>query len=245
MEHREYLRLVDGADTAVLFIHGILGTPNHFAAFLPLVPPNWSVHNLLLDGHGKGVRDFSRTSMERWQAQVEEAAQNLEKTHKRLLIIGHSMGTLLAIRWALRPESKAAGLFLLACPLKLRLRFRMVATSAKVYWGWVRPGDRPAQAAMEACGIHHEWQLWRYMGWIPRFLELFQQIRWTGQQLSQLHTPCHVFQSARDEMVSGEAAKRMEGRAEVTVLPNSSHFYYDPQDLQTILDSFTVFCSEF
>ncbi len=244
MEHREYLRLVEGADTAVLFVHGILGTPHHFDPFLPLVPKNWSVCNLLLDGHGAGVREFSRTSMERWQAQVEEAAQQLERTHSRLLIVGHSMGTLLAIRHALRPESQVAGLFFLACPLKLRLRFRMVTNSAKVYLGWVRPHDKAAQAGQKACGIRHEWQFWRYLGWIPRFMELFRLIRQTRQQLSQLRTPCWAFQSGRDEMVSCEAGKLLEGQAALTVLPESSHFYYDPEDLQTVLGSFAAFCSQ-
>ena len=58
--HKEYKRIVNGADSAVLFIHGILGTPNHFKEFIPLVPKEYSVHNLLLDGHGKGVKEFSR-----------------------------------------------------------------------------------------------------------------------------------------------------------------------------------------
>ena len=50
MPHREYIRLVPGADTAVLFLHGIAGTPRHFDARLPLVhlvPENWSVYTVL------------------------------------------------------------------------------------------------------------------------------------------------------------------------------------------------------
>ena len=37
---------------AILFIHGILGTTSHFEPFLSLVPPNWSICNLSLKGHG-------------------------------------------------------------------------------------------------------------------------------------------------------------------------------------------------
>ena len=37
MEHREYRRIVSGADTAVMFLHGIVGTPNHFRDLIPLV----------------------------------------------------------------------------------------------------------------------------------------------------------------------------------------------------------------
>ena len=71
MEHLEYIRIVDHADTAVLFIHGIVGTPNHFHAFIPLVPEHISVCNLLLDGHGGSVKDFSHTSMRKWVVQVD------------------------------------------------------------------------------------------------------------------------------------------------------------------------------
>lgn len=242
MEHREYLHLVPDSDTAVLFIHGILGTPNHFSRLLPLVPKTWSVHNLLLDGHGKGVRDFSRTSMGAWRAQVEEAVQQLAQNHKQLLIVGHSMGTLLAIEQAVRPGSKVAGLFLLAAPLKLRLRFRMVTSSLKVCFGRIRPDDIYALAAADACGIRQEWQLWRYLGWVPRFLELFRQIRYTRSLLPQLNIPCEAFQSRNDEMVSLSACKLLEGSSEVTVLARSTHYYYDPEDIETVLRSFTQFC---
>ena len=45
-------RLLPGAACAVLFVHGILGSPAQFAPFLPLVPQDWSFCNLLLQGHG-------------------------------------------------------------------------------------------------------------------------------------------------------------------------------------------------
>ena len=43
-------RLLPGAACAVLFVHGILGSPAQFAPFLPLVPQDWSFCNLLLQG---------------------------------------------------------------------------------------------------------------------------------------------------------------------------------------------------
>ena len=48
-------RLLPGAACAVLFVHGILGSPAQFAPFLPLVPQDWSFCNLLLQGHGGGA----------------------------------------------------------------------------------------------------------------------------------------------------------------------------------------------
>ena len=59
--NREYVRIVEGSEYAVLFVHGIVGTPRHFDFLIDVVPPNVSIYNMLLDGHGYGVRDFSRT----------------------------------------------------------------------------------------------------------------------------------------------------------------------------------------
>ena len=42
MEHKEYIRVVPGSKCAILMIHGIVGTPKHFEAFLPLIPEDWN-----------------------------------------------------------------------------------------------------------------------------------------------------------------------------------------------------------
>ena len=66
MDHRAYIRIVEDSDTAVLMIHGIAGSPAHFRDLIPVIPADWSVYNILLDGHGGTVSDFSRTSMKKW-----------------------------------------------------------------------------------------------------------------------------------------------------------------------------------
>ena len=70
MAHKPIKRIVPGAKTAVILCHGIMGSPDHFRHFLPLIPEDWSVCCLLLDGHGKGVMDFAHSSMDKWKAQV-------------------------------------------------------------------------------------------------------------------------------------------------------------------------------
>ena len=62
---------------AILFIHGILGTTSHFEPFLSLVPPNWSICNLSLKGHGGSVKDFSLDSMTEWMQLVMNALEEL------------------------------------------------------------------------------------------------------------------------------------------------------------------------
>ena len=240
--HSEYKRIVPGAECAFLFLHGILGTPRHFDAFVELVPGNVSVYNLLLDGHGKGVTDFSRTSMAKWEAQVHSAVSELTQTHEKLFIAAHSMGCLLAVGEAIR-EPKIAGLFFLAAPMQLFLKPRMVANSMKVYFNRIRPDDGPGMAAKRCCGISHSPNFLLYFGWIPRFLELFQKIRQTRNQLSSLSVPCAAYQSARDEMVSRRSTQVLgkNHHIRVTELPSSSHFYYAPGDQELLRNAFSDF----
>ena len=239
MEHREYRRIVDGADTAVLFIHGIVGTPNHFAPFLPLVPEHVSILNLLLDGHGGGVKDFSRTSMKRWEVQVAQVVDELSRTHRRIFITAHSMGTLLAIEQAVKHPNITA-LLLLAAPLRVRVKAKMAVTSWRLCFDRVTPGDKTAEAAKRCSGVHMSKNLFLYLGWIPRYLELFAKIRQTRALLSQLSTPCTAFQSAEDELVSPRASSCLQicHSVKVNELEHSGHFYYSEGDLARIQDAF-------
>ena len=48
--HSELKRIVPGAKSAVLFVHGINATPRFFDEYAAALPADFSVHNLLLPG---------------------------------------------------------------------------------------------------------------------------------------------------------------------------------------------------
>lgn len=243
--HREYVRIAKKPDIAVLFIHGIVGTPNHFKAFIPYVPETMSVYNLLLDGHGKGVSDFSRTSMQKWEAQVRKVTETLAKDHRQIYIVAHSLGTLLAIGQALE-NKKITKLFLLAVPLQITFKYQALRSVVKVYFGNIKPDDKRALAAKEAYGIERDMNLFKYLGWIPRYLELFRKSKQTRRRVSALQTPSWVYFSELDELVSRRSAKYMEDRPEITVtwLKRSAHYYYDREDLGLLLEDFKAFLQQ-
>lgn len=239
MEHKELKRIVERSKRAVLFVHGIVGTPNHFADFVRLVPDEISVYNLLLDGHGGSVKDFSNTSIKKWEAQIDRAAAELSSTHEEIYIAAHSMGTLFAIEQAIK-NPKVAKLFLLAVPVKLFLKPPMLLNSLKVYFDRIKPGDRVALAAKRCYGIGASKNVFDYFGWIPRYLELFAKIRDVRKILHSLNTPCEVFLSRKDEMVSIRSGRYFSGNTAVTVteLRHSMHYYYDRNDYAMLLESF-------
>ena len=243
MLHTEFRRIQLNAKTAVLFIHGINGTPNHFRDFVELVPPECSVVNLLLKGHGKGVSDFGSASMEQWKAQVNEEVESLLDCHEHLLIAAHSMGALFAIRQAIKHPERIKALFLMAVPLKPFIRFRMIRTSVLMHLGRVREDDVWTQAAVKAYGINLERKFWKYIPWIDRYLELLKEIKAVRKNMSALETPSYCYQSQKDELVSLKSGDILRGNKWVTVriLENSGHFYYDKRDYALLLEDFRSF----
>ena len=109
MKHPETRKQIPGAKAAVMFIHGIVGTPDHFRNMVPLeasVPEHWSVYNLRLPGHGGNVGDFAHSSMCEWKRHVWEAFAELAKDHEKVILVGHSMGTLFALQLAAENPEK-------------------------------------------------------------------------------------------------------------------------------------------
>ena len=238
MEHKTWKRIVPGSETAFLFLHGILGTPAHFKDLIALVPENCSVCAPLLPGHGGSTRDFSQSSMAEWKEAAEESVADLARTHKRVYIVAHSMGTLFAIRQAVEKPQLVRGLFLLAAPLRLSLKAGMLENMAKLYGGRVAEDDLPAVAARDACSVALTKNIFAYLGWIPRYLELFGEIRAVRKIAGTVQVPTEVFQSAGDELVSSGAAAYFPPAVRCHVLPYSRHYYYDSRDYKALLAAF-------
>lgn len=246
MPHQPYKRMVAGADTAILFVHGIVGTPDQFLPLIPLVPDNWSCINLLLPGHGGSVSDFSHSSMAAWRQYVADEVNALCARHRRILLVGHSMGTLFCIDEAMRRSENVQGLFLLACPLYPQLTPSATKQSLQVAFG-IQGRSEAARAAHHACSVRATWKLWEYLGWIPRYLELFDAARQGRQQIGQVAVPTVAVQSAKDELVARRSEQVLQAAPAVTlhVLPSARHFYYPPRDLELLQQHFQKFLASY
>lgn len=245
MEHREYIRISENAKTAVLFIHGIAGTPNHFRDFVPLVSKDFSVYNLLLDGHGEAPSDFSKTSMKKWENQVKNAIDFLLEKHERVCIAAHSLGTLLAIEAAVR-EKRIEKLFFLAVPIRISVKPTALISAFRIYLGSIPEDNIRLKAMRECCGINLSKNPFVYLGWIPRFLELFIKVGKTRKILPLLDAECRIYQSAEDELVSKKSPEYLEKhmKAKIKILEKSGHYYYDSDDLTFLKKEFEDFIKD-
>ena len=250
MMHEETIRIIPNADTAVLLIHGICGSPNHFRQVLPIehqIPAHWSVHNMVLDGHCKTVKDFGHSSMKKWRQQAETAFCKLAESHRRVIVVGHSMGTLFAMELAKCYPGKIPFLFLLASPVRVSVKPRAVKYLLQIAFDHKDDSDPILVSMRNACGIRQTKLLWEYVPWAPRMVELLQRCSQTSKLVGNIAVPCIALQSDHDEMVSHHADKLLEesGRVEVIHLRNSTHFYYAPEDAQIILDRFQKACEQY
>lgn len=237
--HSPFERIVENADTAILFVHGIVGTPRHFDDFVNVVPKNISVLNILLDGHGKGVKEFSKTNLKNWETQVNEAVNTLSQNHENIYIVAHSMGTLFALDEAIE-NNKIKGLFLLSVPLKLKIKGKMISNVLKVYFNIIEPNDVIAVSAKKCYGIKDSKNPLLYLGWLPRYIELFKKAKEMRDKIKKISAPTVIFQSKNDEMVSLKTVDILNKNPNISVkiLENSCHYYYDAKDFEFLINEF-------
>ncbi len=244
MAHKEYIREIPGSDTVVLCIHGILGTPDQFNPLLTQIPKEWSVFNILLDGHGKKVQDFSHSSMTKWKGQVQRTLTYLSVRYAKIIIVAHSMGTLFALQASAAGNPRIKALFLIDTPLVPFLRPVCVGNSLEIIWDCIPDNDYITHAQRDAFSIHPDKRLWLYLGWIPRYIELFKEVAVTRKCISGVNVPCRVFLSQRDELVSLRSYKYLKGnpRIKVSMLEGATHFYFSEENNARMQRSLAAIC---
>lgn len=238
MDHSPYIRQTPGNTCAVLMIHGIVGTPRHFDCLIPHVPEQWDIYDILLDGHGGTIGDFCRTSMRKWKAQTHTALEDLCSRYEQIVVIAHSMGTLLTIE-AVDFFPKVTALILLNVPLCPRVHPALIPRLLRLCFGKIDPDNIWEVSLQKAAGVPVSKKLWLYLGFIPRYLELFSLCRKIRAAVSGIALPCYSYFSSHDELVSMRSSRWFLAHptAHCRILEHSGHFSYSPEDLPAILSA--------
>ena len=244
MVHEAYTRYIPGSRFAVIMIHGILGTPHHFEDLLPVIPEDWSVYNILLEGHGGSVADFSHSSMDKWRTQALAAVDQVTARHEKVVIVAHSMGTLFAVQAAIHDPNKIARLFLLNVPVRIKLAPTMAINSLRLALGDRRTEE--LKILHRRCSIALDKRLWLYIPWIPRFWELMLEGERVRKLLPLLKTPGEAFVSMKDEVVQRRTRHDLPaaGNLAVHLLPESGHYFYPPADMALMKTRFAAIIAE-
>lgn len=107
-----------GGTTGILLIHGFLGLPDELRPLGDdLARRGYTVSGMLLARHGQAPAALYQVRWPEWYASAEAALRELEARCARVVVIGYSLGGLIALRLA--AERPVAGVITLAAALEL------------------------------------------------------------------------------------------------------------------------------
>ncbi len=129
---------LNGNNIGCLLIHGFTSTP---AEMYPLAKvlhdEGYTVNSILLSGHGTNHEELLKVSYIDWYNDVEKAYEELLFECEEIIVIGHSMGALLALMLA--SNYHIDKLICLACALKPNnrwVKYTGILKHFKKYTDW-------------------------------------------------------------------------------------------------------------
>lgn len=228
------------AEVAVLFIHGFMGGPNQFADLEEAVyGVGCTCVSVLLPGHGGGVCEFVKSGVDDWQRHVQDEIDKIKRDHKKIILVGHSMGGLLALNASLVKENPIAAVVLLSTPLKIYL---LNLRSLRFKLRLLRfPKDNAVRAAYIKSNSITLSKLFFYPSLIKPVVQLYRLIRRTRKHLSDVFVPVYMFHSKNDETTAYQSAALLyEGLCNTQktafALDKSWHAFYSADERKLIQD---------
>jgi pimeloyl-ACP methyl ester carboxylesterase len=168
----------------------------------------------------------------------------LRARYERIYLAGHSLGTLLLLDELFRSDEKVAGVYLMAVPLVPQVAPTATWHAVPTALGFrARGNEGPGHAWRAAYSVQPNKNLFKYLTYAPRFIDLFKKIIKVRRGLLTYKGgdyPVLAVQSYYDELVmrsSGRYLKRCEC-IRVETLRHSRHFYYPDGDLDLLRDYF-------
>lgn len=230
----------DGGDVGVLVSHGYSGTPQGLRPWAEhLAAAGYTVRLPRLPGHGTTWQELNRTRWQDWYAELDRHMRDLHASCRQVVVVGLSMGGLLATKVAIEHGPRVSGLVLVNPifkhdnPLLRALpALRHVVPSFPGIAGDIKkPGvtelgytRNPLQA------MHSQTQLWSIV----------------GRDLPEVTVPVLLMRSAVDHVVPALSSAYFldhVGSQDVTeiVLPDSYHVATLDNDAETIFRESVTF----
>ncbi|MFW9906288.1 MAG: alpha/beta hydrolase [Candidatus Thorarchaeota archaeon] len=137
----------EGGEVGVLLVHGFTASPTET---LPLgkylQEKGYSVHGVLLAGHGTNYQELPKFSWQDWFESVENGYNYLKDRCETIIPIGISLGALLCLYLLhKRPESKIQKLCLLAPPFALKSKLIRLIGVLSIFRKFLYKGEESLQ----------------------------------------------------------------------------------------------------
>jgi carboxylesterase len=185
---------------AVLLIHGWTSVPYELRRLgTHLNKSGYTVQAPLLSGHGTVPKNLENIRWTDWLKDVSLAYAELEKNHKKVYVIGTSIGANLSVMLA-KNNPQIAGLVLLAMPYKIRLeRWGVLfAKFLRLFKKYNRKRYLPGFGSTANVTRSISYQVFP----IESALEVPKLTKICRKILKEVRQPCYIMQSTGDYIVS-------------------------------------------
>ena len=193
----------------VLLVHGFTASPKNIIALeAPLNELGLPTRAPLLHGHGADSPEALRNSTWRdWLADGEDALKDLLSEAEKAIIVGHSMGGLVALNLAADYSRSIDSIVLAAAAVYLTNILapgRALNFLAPLYAAIIKKVDMPPVYVEQAQAQFDPNYAWSPT---PPILSLFEFARLTRARLQEVNVPALIVNSRKDGTVATESAQ--------------------------------------
>ncbi|KRE49256.1 carboxylesterase [Paenibacillus sp. Soil724D2] len=228
----------DNQETGILMIHGFTGSPSEFRRIgYVLRDEGYTIQAVKLPGHGTSPEEMIRTGWTDWYGHVLESYDELAAKCKSVIVMGHSMGGLLALKLAV--ERHAAGVISLATPIFLTSRKSALAVLLQYFIKYVAKKPKQVSTLLDESCAYTKTPI----RCVVSLRKLLKQVK---NLLPQVEAPIWIGQGSKDGVVHQESAaflhKRISSQVkELRYYPESSHGMLLDQERELIYADITAF----
>jgi carboxylesterase len=205
----------------VLCLHGLTSTPYEVRPPAEaLVEAGFRCVGPLLPGHGTTWPELARTARSVWLQAALESYDRLARQHRRVYVLGQSMGGALAL--AICQRRPVPGAVLLATPLHLRRRVRLLVP---LLHRWVPSVAKRSSLLDPEARARHPGYPRMPLAAVHQLLLLLREVR---ADLGRVSAPTRLIYSRGDQTVDPGDAERIRAalgsrRVDLRYVENSGH----------------------
>jgi carboxylesterase len=186
----------------VLLLHGFTSHLNTVNGLVPYLERAGVPYEMpVLRGHGTQYQDLRGVTARDWYVDAERALISLWNRHvDRIVVVGLSMGGLVALELGMRHPDKIAGVVGVAPALKMKDPLAaLTPLLSKVVRYWPSPESFNDLSLKVNCKNYPEFAT-------DAFASLYDYAQEIARRLPELHVPIRILQSKKDQIVAPEAA---------------------------------------
>lgn len=224
--------------TGILMIHGFTGSPSEFRRIgYYLQDQGYTIHAIRLPGHGTSPEEMLRTEWTDWYGHVQASYDELALLCSHVVVVGHSMGGLLAIMLA--AERNAAGIVSLAAPVYLATRKTALAVMLQHFITYVEKKPKNIPTLLDESCAYTKTP-------IRSVVSLRKLMKHAKKLLPRVASPVWIGQGVVDAVVLHRSAaflykKINSAIKEVHYYPQSSHGMLLDQERDKIYEDISSF----